>query len=112
MTIINHIKRKGYYVYIFTFICYYVLAIFIISGCSAPGMDFTEPRTIAITKPPYQIIISGDLKGADKKAITDLVHQLSKYNFEEYTFNEKIMVSVSGSETEKIQIGEITTDEN
>ncbi len=109
MTIINHIKRKGYYVYIFTFICCYVLAILIISGCSAPGLDFTEQRTIAITKPPYQIIISGDLKGADKKAINELVHQLSKYKFEDYTFNENIIVSVSG--TENIQIEEIPTND-
>ncbi len=109
MTIINHIKRKGYYVYIFTFICCYILAIVIISGCSAPGLDFTEQRTIAITKPPYQIIISGDLKGSDKKVINDLVHQLSKYTFENYIFNENIIVSVSGTETMRIE--EITKNE-
>jgi len=75
-----------------------ILVIFT-SGCSALGVDLTDQRTYAITKAPYQIIVSGDLTHADKTAVQDLIKQLSKYPYEDYVFNETISVQVIGSET-------------
>ena len=68
-------------------------------GCGGFGIDLTEQRTYAITKPPYQIIVSGDLTEKDKEAVKSLIDQLSKYPYQDYKFNENITVHVIGSET-------------
>ncbi len=37
----------------------------ILNGCSFLGIDLTETRTIAISKPPYTIALDGDLEQKD-----------------------------------------------
>ncbi len=77
-----------------------IVLVLLLSGCGGLGMDFTDQRTYAITKPPYQIVVSGDLTNADKKAIAELIKQLALTPYQEYKFNEKITISVIGSETQ------------
>ena len=82
------------------------------TGCSGLGLDFTDERTIAITRPPFQIVVSGDLTNADKEVMIDVIKILDATEFKDYDFNEKISVVVSGSEiiTERIITHEETAD--
>ncbi len=42
-----------------------LLLMLILNGCSFLGIDLTETRTIAISKPPYTIALDGDLEQKD-----------------------------------------------
>ncbi len=39
--------------------------LFFLKGCSFLGVDLSETRTIAISKPPYTIALDGDLEQKD-----------------------------------------------
>ena len=77
----------------------FMFVIMALNGCSAVGVDLTQSRTYAITKPPFQIIVSGDLSTDDKIAVRQIISDLSKTDYKDYKFNERIIVTVIGSET-------------
>ena len=79
---------------------YIIFIILILQGCSTFGVDLAQTRTYAITKPPFQIVVSGDLSEEDKKSVRQIIDDLSKTDYKDYKFNEKIIVTVIGSETD------------
>ena len=74
--------------------------IIILSGCSFLGADLAQTRTYAITKPPFQIVVSGDLTEKDKTAVRQIIGDLSRTKYQDYKFNDKIQVTVIGSESD------------
>ncbi len=56
--------------------------ILILNGCSFLGIDLTETRTIAISKPPYTIALDGDLEQKDLEQAYKILTFLSTQKLE------------------------------
>jgi hypothetical protein len=93
-------KDLGKVIFIMVLVLSFIVLVLLFPGCSAPGLDLTEKRTFVITKPPYQILVSGDLTEKDQISIRNIILDLSLTDFQDYKFNEKIIVTVLGSETD------------
>ncbi len=67
---------------------------FALNGCSMMGLDLTENRTMAISKPPYTIVLEGDLRHKDLRVAKDIMRFLSKQEFQGITNSEfKVIVN-------------------
>jgi len=63
-----------------------VLALMLaLNGCSIFGIDLTETRTIAISKPPYTIALDGDLEQKDLDQAYKILTFLSTQKLEGVT---------------------------
>ncbi len=54
----------------------------LLNGCSFLGVDLTETRTIAISKPPYTVALDGDLEQKDLDQAYKMLTFLSSQKFE------------------------------
>ncbi len=72
-------------------------ALFVI-GCSGAGFNFENKRTMIITKSPYQIAISGDVDELTVERTMQIVHELSRYPYIDYRFNENLLVNLESSD--------------
>ncbi len=59
-----------------------LLLMLILNGCSFLGIDLTETRTIAISKPPYTIALDGDLEQKDLEKAYKMLEFLSTQKLE------------------------------
>ncbi len=62
-----------------------LLLMLILNGCSFLGIDLTETRTIAISKPPYTIALDGDLEQKDLNQAYKILTFLSTQKLEGVT---------------------------
>jgi len=62
-----------------------LLFVFLLNGCSFLGIDLTENRTIAISKPPYTIALDGDLEQKDLDKAYQILEFLSTQKLEGVT---------------------------
>ncbi len=95
------------------FLIIWAFMILMISGCSALGFNLSDTRTIAITKAPYQIVLSGDITQKDEVLISNLVNTLNSTAFKNYKFNENIKIVVVGEQSEinKINVNELKIED-
>ncbi len=59
--------------------------VLVLNGCSILGIDLTETRTIAISKPPYTIALDGDLEQKDLDQAYKILQFLSTQKLEGIT---------------------------
>ena len=72
----------------------------LVTGCSMFGIEFGTHRTVAIEKPPYRVILSGDIKDSDYKAAKVILDRLSHKRYRNHKF-EPIKVEVYGTQATK-----------
>ena len=75
----------------------YFSAVFII-GCAlqTPLLDWEPDRgSIAITKPPMQIIVRSDVDKEEEAFIMRVIDKMSTLPFQDYKFNEKTELSIN-----------------
>ena len=73
------------------------LLLLLITGCSMFGIQFGTHRTVAIEKPPYRVVLSGDIKESDYKAAKTILDRLSHKRYRNHKF-EPIKIEVYGSQ--------------
>ena len=88
-------------------IAFYALFVLLIaltvSGCSAFGIEFGTHRTIVVEKPPYRMVISGDIEQSDYDQANKMLDKLRKEQYIDHNFTAT-SVRVIGSQQTVHQI--------
>ena len=81
-----------------TYITLAVMAVLNVTGCAFLGIDLTDDRTIAISKPPYTVALDGDIEAKDLKMTYQILEFLATQKTEG-TYNPNIVVHITDQTT-------------
>ena len=95
-----------------TYITLVVMVVLNVTGCAFLGIDLTDDRTIAISKPPYTVALDGDIEAKDLKMTYQILEFLAAQKTEG-SYNPNIVVHITDQTTitKGINLSDITKNE-